>query len=129
VSGRPAPPGPAVGVAYELITGHAAGQTCPSCRDGWCPAAEWALWLVVADDQLPPGGRDPVTAVARQVYLAHRARPRGGCRPCGLPDCERMEIASAWLLRVGELHEVRTWRLAGTDVLMPVAPDPSGPAR
>ncbi|MEE6261018.1 hypothetical protein [Plantactinospora sonchi] len=101
-------------MAHRLIVNHAQDRNCPSCQNGWCPAVEWALWLVVTDEQTPPGGRDPVTVVARRVYLAHRARPVDGCGPCGLPACERWEIASAWLLRVGELPEIRTWRLVGT---------------
>jgi len=97
-------PGPAITMAHRLIVAHAEGRGCSSCQDRWCPAAEWALQVAAMDDAPPPepDGRRLVTVVARQVAAAHWPREVDGCRPCGLPDCDRYGVASAWLSQVGE---------------------------
>lgn len=92
-------PGLAITWAWRIITEHAEGRGCGQCRDRWCPTAEWALWVVVTEHFSPPGddGRRLVTVVARQVLTNHWPRGVDGCRPCGLPDCTRMQVAATWL--------------------------------
>ncbi|MFY1669297.1 hypothetical protein ACN27G_04980 [Plantactinospora sp. WMMB334] len=62
------------------------------------------MWVVITDALV---GRDPrrcqlVTVVARQVLDAHWPRGIDGCRPCGLPDCGRIQLAGTWLEVVGD---------------------------
>lgn len=65
--------------------------------DAWCPTAEWALWVVITDRVVPADRRQLVTVVARQTMTAHWPRGVDGCRPCGLPDCGRIQLAGTWL--------------------------------
>ena len=96
-------PGLAVDWAWATITAHAQGEGCAGCRRSWCPTAEWALWLVITDRLVTPDRRQVVTVVARQVMTAHWPRGAGGCRPCGLPDCGRAQLAGTWLEVVGDI--------------------------
>ncbi|MGI5213513.1 hypothetical protein [Plantactinospora sp. CA-290183] len=95
-------PGLAIDWARHAIGRHAEGRGCGECRDAWCPTAEWALWVLVSDQQVRTVDRRSVTVVARQVVLTHWPRTVDGCRPCGLPDCERIRLAGAWLTAVGD---------------------------
>ncbi|MEO3926160.1 hypothetical protein ABGB07_20155 [Micromonosporaceae bacterium B7E4] len=92
-------PGLAITWAHRIITDHAEGRGCGQCRARWCPTAEWALWVVVTEHFPPPGdgGQKLVTTVARQVLTSHWPYGVDGCRPCGLPDCTRMQVAARWL--------------------------------
>ncbi|WP_422770216.1 hypothetical protein ACN28C_26350 [Plantactinospora sp. WMMC1484] len=97
-------PGLAADWAWGTLTTHAEQGNCGGCRGAWCPTAEWALWVVITDELV---GRDPrrrqlVTVVARQVLNAHWPRGVDGCRPCGLPDCGRIQLAGTWLEVVGD---------------------------
>ncbi|ROT31715.1 hypothetical protein EF879_15060 [Micromonospora sp. HM5-17] len=67
------PRGPAVVMAQRLIVSHAQGLDCASCQDGWCPAAEWALWVTVTDEQ-PPPDRIPTIEWVR-ILAADPGRP------------------------------------------------------
>ncbi|MBE1486418.1 hypothetical protein [Plantactinospora soyae] len=96
------PHGVAIDAAYDIITTHASGGDCGACRLNWCPTAEWALWVVVAEPAaVRPDARQLVTIVARQVMAAHWPSAVDGCRPCGLPDCDRIRTAGPWL----EVHD------------------------
>ncbi|MBE1485230.1 hypothetical protein [Plantactinospora soyae] len=90
-------PGLAIDWAWATITAHAEGRHCGGCRDAWCPTAEWALWVVITDRVVPADRRQLVTVVARQTMTAHWPRGVDGCRPCGLPDCGRIQLAGTWL--------------------------------
>jgi hypothetical protein len=94
------PSGLAVDAAHAIIGVHGTGGGCSACRPGWCPSQEWALWMVVGE-KVPDAIRHLVTVVARLVMAAHWPRTVDGCRPCGSPDCDRMQVASAWL----EVHD------------------------
>ncbi|MEO3747735.1 hypothetical protein [Plantactinospora sp. B5E13] len=96
--------GPAVRLAHEIIIAHAEGRDCLYCQDTWCLGAEWALGVAALNDRPPPSpdGTALVTVVARQVLAAHWPQPAGGCAPCGVPDCDRADLATAWLGQVGE---------------------------
>ncbi|GAA3730166.1 hypothetical protein GCM10022225_09800 [Plantactinospora mayteni] len=94
-------PGLAADWAWATITNHAESGHCGGCRGTWCPTAEWALWVVITDRIVPKDRRQAVTVVARQVMLAHWPRTVDGCRPCGLPDCGRVQLAGTWL----EVHD------------------------
>ncbi|MGI5214960.1 hypothetical protein [Plantactinospora sp. CA-290183] len=97
------PPGLAIDWAWASLRTHADGHACIGCRGYWCPTAEWALWVAVSD-QLVDGDdrRQAVTVVARQVLRAHWPRTVDGCRPCGLPNCERARLAGGWLDAIGD---------------------------
>ncbi|MEO3929961.1 hypothetical protein ABGB07_39840 [Micromonosporaceae bacterium B7E4] len=92
-------PGLAITWAHRIIVDHAEARSCDQCRARWCPTAEWALWVVVTEHFPPPhdDGEHLVTVVARQVLTNHWPRGVDGCRPCGLPDCTRMQVAATWL--------------------------------
>ena len=96
------PAGLAVDWAWASIDAHASGDDCSGCRGRWCPTVEWALWLVITDRLVSADRRQMVTVVARQVMTAHWPRTVDGCRPCGLPDCGRAQLAGTWLEVVGE---------------------------
>ncbi|MFY1690900.1 hypothetical protein [Plantactinospora sp. WMMB782] len=98
-------PGLAVDWAWATITAHAEGRDCNGCRGSWCPTAEWALWVVITDRLVGPDPerRRLVTVVARQVMIAHWPRTVDGCRPCGLAECGRGQLAGTWLNVVGEV--------------------------
>jgi hypothetical protein len=83
--------------AWATITTHAEGRHCGACRGTWCPTAEWSLWVVITDRLIPAERRQLVTIVARQVMTAHWPSGIDGCRPCGLPDCGRIQLAGTWL--------------------------------
>ena len=105
------PPGTCIDMARRIITDHADATDCDQCRDlppaggvrvHWCPSAEWAMWVLISDRAVPAGMRHSVTIVARRVLLAHWPRTVDGCRPCGLPDCSRAQLAGTWLEVVGD---------------------------
>ncbi|MGX7672189.1 hypothetical protein [Plantactinospora sp. DSM 117369] len=104
MNGPEGAPGLAVDWAWASIVAHAQGEHCGGCRDRWCPTVEWALWLVITDRLVSPDPerRRLVTVMARQVMLAHWPRTVDGCRPCGLPDCGRIQLAATWLEVVGD---------------------------
>ena len=102
------PSGVAVDRAWATITAHASGEDCGGCRGAWCPTVEWALWLVVTDRLVTKERRHLVTVVARQVMTAHWPRSIDGCRPCGLPDCGRAQLAGTWLEVVGDTSVPRS---------------------
>lgn len=96
------PPGTTIEQAHRIIVRHASDGGCGVCLDTHCPSADWALWVVVAE-QAPPDDRRPVTTVARLVARAHL--PHGGapeCRPCRRRGCPSIRAAAQWLHRVGD---------------------------
>ncbi|MBE1488638.1 hypothetical protein [Plantactinospora soyae] len=90
-------PGLAIDWAWATITTHAEARHCDGCRGTWCPTVEWALWVVITDRIVPADREQLVTVVARQTMTAHWPSGIDGCRPCGLPDCSRMQLAATWL--------------------------------
>lgn len=109
-------PGLAVDWAWATITAHAEDRRCNGCRGTWCPTAEWALWLLITDRLVTKERRQLVTVVARQVMTAHWPRTADGCRPCGLPDCGRAQLAGTWL----DVYD-RGWVPDSVRILMPSA--------
>ena len=97
------PPGYAVDSAKRTLAAHADDKTCAQCVPGRCWMLEWAAWcLVTSGERLTPEIRHLMTLAARRIVNDHWPRTVDGCWPCGLPDCEPMQVAAGWLTAVGD---------------------------